>query len=29
LVAPLADCVEAAHRIASFVQKNFKKGAQH
>ena len=27
LVAPLADCVEAAHRLASFVQKNFKKGA--
>ena len=28
LVAPLADCVEAAHRIADFVQKNFSKGAR-
>ena len=28
LVAPLADCVEAAHRIADFVQKNFRKGAR-
>jgi N-succinyldiaminopimelate aminotransferase len=28
LVAPLADCVEAAHRIADFVQKNFSQGAR-